>query len=196
MANTSSVDGKSAFLNEPAEHDHVDYFQSFAKFREKGLPTSLPAERDAATRRDPRLVALEEQIDKLRSNGASPSEIKIAKNKARSCYTSLTRKALEQYQNEWVRRRRDWKILTHGRERAADDTKTDRLQTLSLVFPERGRLAQRMISAESISDGGRRQCMEDLYAMITRDYSVLYRPGEEPIDGRCPVESCNAIIAK
>ena len=60
MANTSSVDGKSAFLNEPAQHDHVEFFQSFAKFREKGLPTSLPAKREATIRQDPQLLELED----------------------------------------------------------------------------------------------------------------------------------------
>ena len=45
-ANTSSIDGRDAFFHEPAQHDHVDYFQSFAKFREKELPMSLPAEKE------------------------------------------------------------------------------------------------------------------------------------------------------
>ena len=97
MANTSFVDGKFAFLNEPAEHNHVDYFQSFAKFREKGLPTNLPAEKNAATWQDPRLVVLEKQINKSRNNSASSSEIKIVKNKMRFYYISLTRKILKQY---------------------------------------------------------------------------------------------------
>ena len=125
------MDGRSAFLNEPAQHDHVEYFQSFAKFREKGLPTSLPAEGEAATRQDPRLVALEDQVSKLKIGGAALSEIKTAKNKARSCFASLTKKALEQYQYEWVRKRRDWKILTRGKEPAEDDIKTDLFETLS-----------------------------------------------------------------
>lgn len=34
MASTSDVCGKPAYWKEPAEHDHVDFFQSFAKSRE------------------------------------------------------------------------------------------------------------------------------------------------------------------
>ena len=56
VANTSSVDGRSAFLNEPAQHDHIDYFQPFAKCCEKGFPSSLPAEREATNRQDPQLL--------------------------------------------------------------------------------------------------------------------------------------------
>lgn len=44
VANTSSVDGRSAFLNVSAQHGHIDYFQSFASSREKGLPHTLPAD--------------------------------------------------------------------------------------------------------------------------------------------------------
>ncbi len=62
VANTSSVCGKSAFLDEVAQHDHVDYFQSFANFREKGLPTKLPAEKEDAIRRDSQFLKLESEV--------------------------------------------------------------------------------------------------------------------------------------
>lgn len=38
VENTSSVCGRAASYNEPADHNLVDYFQSFTKLREKGLP--------------------------------------------------------------------------------------------------------------------------------------------------------------
>ena len=76
MANTSSVDGRSAFLNEPAQYDHIDYFQSFIKFREKGLPSSLPAEREATIRRDPQLLKFEDQVHELQIENATTSQIK------------------------------------------------------------------------------------------------------------------------
>ena len=59
VANTS-VSGRDAFLGEAASHDHVDFFQSFAKFREKGLPNCLPAEQEDAIRQ-----ALLHKIKKL-----------------------------------------------------------------------------------------------------------------------------------
>ena len=42
VANTSSVNGRDVFLNKAASHDHVDFCQSFARFREKRLPNCLP----------------------------------------------------------------------------------------------------------------------------------------------------------
>ncbi len=65
VANTSSVCGKSAFLGETAQHDHVDYFQSFAKYREKGLPSKLPAEEEDAIRRDPQFFKFENEVLRL-----------------------------------------------------------------------------------------------------------------------------------
>jgi len=95
MANTSSVCGKTAFWNEAAQHDYVDYFQSFAKFREKGLPSRLPAEREDAIRRNPQLLEFESKVNRLKGRKGAASEIKIAENEARGYRASLTKKRLQ-----------------------------------------------------------------------------------------------------
>src|SRR5436190_3267695 len=62
VANTSSCDGRRAFLNEAAQHDHVEYFQGFSKFCEKGLPCYLPAEKETALEKDQQLIELRGRI--------------------------------------------------------------------------------------------------------------------------------------
>jgi len=84
VANTSSVCGQSAFLDEQAQHDHVDYFQSFAKFREEGLPSRLPAEKEHAIRQDPQLLEFESEVQRLKRRGSPASEIKAIESKART----------------------------------------------------------------------------------------------------------------
>jgi hypothetical protein len=101
------VDGRSAFLNEPAQHDHIDYFQSFAKYRERGLPTSLPAEEEAAIKQDAHLVKLENEAHRLRTENASSKEVMPAKNEARAYRARTLKKRLTPYKLEWVRKRRD-----------------------------------------------------------------------------------------
>ncbi|KAI9764363.1 MAG: hypothetical protein M1840_008501 [Geoglossum simile] len=150
VVNTSSCDGRRAFLDEAAQHDHVEYFQGFSKFREKGLPWTLPAEKEAALEKDQHLIELKNRV-----------------------------------QNQ-----RDWKIRTQGKEQAEDFMPTQLVQTLSMIMPERGRLTEMMISDKVISEPERKQAVIDLYLFITRDYTVLYRPGEEPIGGACPVNDC------
>ncbi|KAL8818514.1 MAG: hypothetical protein Q9191_007924 [Dirinaria sp. TL-2023a] len=100
VTNTSSVNGRSAFLNELTQHDHIGYFQSFANSREKGLPSSLPVEREAAIKRDPQLLRLKDQVHRLQAEHAPASQIKTAQNKARAYRVSLTRKSLQKYKIE------------------------------------------------------------------------------------------------
>lgn len=57
---------------------------------------------------------------------------------------------------EWVWERRDWKIMTRGRERPEIDTRTDPLEILPIVMPERGRLAKTMILDYVVSNKERR----------------------------------------
>ena len=101
-----------------------------------------------------------------------------------------------QYQNEWVRRKREEKISTRGKVRETEMAKTDLLQSLSLILPERGRLARAMISTDTVSNETRRQNMEDLYSLISRDYAVIYFPGEQPINRICPAKGCDTDVNK
>ena len=195
VANTSSCDGRRAFLNEAAQHDHVEYFQGFGKFREKGLPCTLPAEKEAALEKDEQLIELKNRIRQLKTEGASTKDITDARNKVRNYRESLKRASLRKYQASWVQDRRDWKIRTQGKDQAEDFTSTELLQALSRIIPERGRLTEMMISDKVVSERERRQAVTDLCSFITRDYTVLYRPGEEPNNGACPVESCGRRMA-
>jgi hypothetical protein len=54
-----------AFLDEPADYRHVDYFQSLEKFHEPGFPCRLLARLEAALKSGPRLVALDDNGETL-----------------------------------------------------------------------------------------------------------------------------------
>ncbi len=196
MANTSSVCGKSAFLGETAQHDHVDYFQSFAKFREKGLPSKLPAKEEDAIRRDPQLLTFESEVLRLKRERGSAFEIKAAESKSRAYRARLSKKRLQQYKFEWVRERRDWKVKTRGKERPNDETKTDLLAILSRVMPERGRLTTTMISDRVVSEDERKEAIQDLSSLASQDCTTLYRPGEKPVKGLCPVAGCGHTMIR
>jgi len=93
VANTSSVCGKSAFLGETAQHDHVDYVQSFARFCDNGLPSKLQAEEEAVIGRYPQLLELESKFQRLKEGealrlisklpGAKPARIEPASSEKR-----------------------------------------------------------------------------------------------------------------
>lgn len=196
IANTSSCDGKAAFLNEKPQYDHVNFFQSFAKFHEQGLPTKLPAEREAAVRRSPQLVELQDRLLRLQHENANPSDTKFVKSKAQGLLKKLRRECLKQYEVEWVEQRRRWKVITRGEERPEDDIKKDLWDILCIIMPERGRLARTLISDRVVSADERRQAVQDLYSLASQDCMIIYRPGEKPVDGVCPVKGCGLQISK
>lgn len=121
---------------------------------------------------------------------APPYTLKVVDSKLRTCRARLRRKRLQQYKLEWVRERRDWKVKTRGKERLDDKTKTYLLDILLWVMPELGRLASTMISDRVVLEEERKGAIRDLCSLESQDYIVLYRPGEESVKGRCPVNGC------
>ncbi|KAH0543790.1 hypothetical protein FGG08_001972 [Glutinoglossum americanum] len=176
---------------EAAQHDHINYFQGFRKFHEKGLPDKLPAKIEASLKQDSELLRLKSEVQQLEVNeNANFHEISMAKAKVRDYLRSLKAKTLQQYKQDWVQNRRDWKVITRGKEPTENVNKTDLTRSLFLVLPERDRLSTMMASDKPLTEGEMRQAMRDLHSLCVRDYTVLYRPGEEPVDGACPVKYC------
>jgi hypothetical protein len=127
---------------------------------------------------------------------ANPHEISVAKAKAHDYLNSLKAKTFHQYQQDWVRNRRDWKVITRGKEPTEDDPRTDLIQSLFLVMPECGHLAKMMASDKPLTEGEMRVAMCDLRSRCIRDYTLLYQSGEEPVDGACPVKCCRLKIER
>lgn len=61
---------------------------------------------------------------------------------------------------------------------------------------ERGRVAKMMVSDQVATERERKQSIEDLCTLITRDHAALHLPGEKPIDGICAGTGCSVIIAR
>ena len=188
VANTSSVDGQGAFLGEATEHDHIDYFQSLERYYEPGLPCELPIQLEQRLKHDPKLLVLKAE--------AQRSELKKDKQQLNSYWQSLKRTALRQFQQQWVKERRDWKVITRGSGQSSDSCRTDLASSLSLLFPERYRLAQRITSGNTVNSEERWLAMEDLHTLCTRDFSVLYLPGHHPVHGNCPVKCCQTDLTQ
>ena len=102
----------------------------------------------------------------------------------------LYRKTLRRYQEQWIQDRLDGKILTRGKEQLSSLCKTDLVQNLCLLIPERGRLALIMAPDEPLSPAATWQATPDLHPLCTRDLSVLFLAGLEPFNGACPVKCC------
>lgn len=194
VANTSSVDGQGAFLGEATNSKHIDYFQGLERFREPGLPCELPARLEEELKQNPRLQELEQEVRQC------PRECQTALKHSRqllaSYWNTLQRVALYKYQERWIRERRDWQVLTRGREQRDDPHRADLVESLYLLLPERRRLAQRLASDAIMTSVDRWLATEDLYTLCTRDFSVLYLPSHQPVNGRCPVKCCQIELER
>lgn len=188
VANCSSVDGQAAFLGEPAEHRHIEYFQGLERFREAGLPCALPAELKSKLCHDEQLRALEDNV------AASPSY--EAKRRLNEYRRKLRDGALRRFQRDWVQNQRDWKILTKGKESARTACTANLFQNLCLLRPERGRLAKMIACDTPLSQADMWQAMRDLYSLCTGEFTVCFLPGHDPIKGACPVRYCQLRLAR
>ena len=164
VANTSSVDGQGAFLGEPTTHKHIDYFQGLGRFREPGLPCELPARLEEELKQDTKLQELETEAQQCPRD--CPTALEQAKLLVTSHWKSLKRVALHEHQEKWVQERRDWQILTRGKKQADNPHRADLTHSLSLLFPERLRLAQKLASDGTLTSEDRWLAMEDLYTLV------------------------------
>ena len=194
ISKLSALPSKGVRLNlgEQVDHSHIDYFQSLEKSREPGLPCEVPAHIEESLRQDCRRRELELEVQK--SLRRDPLHLKESKKRLASYLKTLKGSALRQYQESWIQQRRDWKIITRGREQARYLDRTDLVQSLCLLFPERARLAQRLASDEPLTAETKWLAMEDLYTLCTRDFPVLYLPGCQPVVCTCPVECCRLAL--
>ncbi|GKT92451.1 hypothetical protein Ct61P_10301 [Colletotrichum tofieldiae] len=179
VANCSSVDGLGAFLGEQADHTAVNFFQGLEKFREHGAPLVLPAAIERALWQEEEVVKLQQRID-LSEDSTARSELVGA---LRNLRRKLKAKALESYRQQWVRERRDWKVLTRGK--VTPEVSTAEGNQLVNFVPALERVEKLMLSMSPLSPENMRQAMQDLYVLASKGFSILYYPGEEPVAGEC-----------
>ncbi|KZL75529.1 hypothetical protein CT0861_13119 [Colletotrichum tofieldiae] len=179
VANCSSVDGLGAFLGEQADHTAVNFFQGLEKFREHGAPIVLPAAIERALWQEEEVVKLQQRIELSEDSTARSKLVGALRNLRRK----LKAKALESYRQQWVRERRDWKVLTRGK--VAPEVSTAEGNQLVNFVPALERVEKLMLSMSPLSPENMRQAMQDLYVLASTGFSILYYPGEEPVAGEC-----------
>jgi hypothetical protein len=192
VAHTSSASVKDTMLGEPDRADLLTYFQSFDQFLVHGLPHQLPSLEEQKILNHPDLHTLQEKSLLV----SDPLERQTLKNDLRSRKTSMMKKALYEYQKSWVLEYRKSTIMTRGKSKAALSQFPLQSRILGTLMPERARLAQTMTHLGSVSHSAKLLILKDLISLISRDYSVVYLPKEEPIDELCPVASCQQDVSK
>ncbi len=181
-------------LDEEEETYHIEYFQGYGQFREVGLPQELSAELEEAILRREELTNLRAYIVLLCEKGENAEIVNFYKNEYRKTLVSIRQLELRRYQTQWVRERRDQRILTRGKNQHESLESDACTRALTLIMPEVGYIAETLCSAEPLTHDQKLLFGSQLLTQCRRDYDVVYLPGESPINGQCPVDTCQYDI--
>lgn len=192
VPSTSSVHGRSAFLNEPIQHDHIDYFQSFAKFRDKASQAVFQPKGRLRSGKIHHFLN-----SSTEATSSEPNILLLPKSKLviRELASALPRRACRT-RNRIGSEAEKLEVHNTGNELPDDEEKTDLLEIPAQMMPERGRLARTMISDKVVSNEECRQATEDLSSLVSQDCTTLNRPGEKPIEGVGPVTGCGVEMIR
>ncbi|GFG16438.1 hypothetical protein IFM61392_09507 [Aspergillus lentulus] len=214
---TSAVSSMDAFLGETMRLDHIEYLRGVGKYRAIGYPRRLPAEREHAIAKNEDLRELERRLKELQiqencnqcndqstaeeSDANNESEtnrvdedsgfaIKLTRKQIQVLKTRLHNSELAKYREEWIQKRVETQVRAGGKAPEAV-VYNDVAHCLFKAQPDRQRVADMMPMDNHLSYQDMLSVVESLLAYCTKDYDVFYRPGEEPVDGRCPVSKCD-----
>ncbi|KAJ5971697.1 uncharacterized protein N7479_001615 [Penicillium vulpinum] len=194
QAHCSSIDTVGAVLDEEDQSDHIEYFQGYVQYYERGLPGELPAEIKESILEKPDMVEMRAQIDSFAQNH-DEDRLKNKKLEYRKALVRYRLFELRQYQIRWAQEKRDRKVINRGKEEPTHSENDIRARTQMLIMPEVARIATAMSSTKELSFDEKLLFVEDLQTQCLRDFDVVYLPNESPVHGLCPVKGCQINIA-
>ena len=177
--------------------DHIEYLRGVGKYREKGYPRHLPAEKEHAIQSNATLQQLQGHTKQLSlDEDFDPFELSITKKREQALRYHLHADALKKYREDWIQSRLEGKILSGGKSLPSCVMENDIAHCVFKILPERQRLAHMIPSDKILSHHEMLSTVKDLLSLCTRNYDVYYRPGEEPSDGMCPIGNCQHVLEK
>ncbi|KAL4867990.1 hypothetical protein BDV12DRAFT_170436 [Aspergillus spectabilis] len=191
--------------------DHIEYLRDVGKYRAIGYPRTLPAERQHAITKNHDLLELEKRLKELQiQETASKAHVEVKSEGSNnenvdddiSFAVKLTKKQIQvlkvrrhnssllQYREEWVQTRVETQGRTGGR-LLGTVVYNDVAHCMFKAQPDRQRIASLMPMDKQLSYQDMLSVVEGLLSYCTNDYDTFYRPGQEPVNGRCPVWGCD-----
>lgn len=190
LSSITSVDVQAAFLREKPRIDHIAKLRGVSTKRAPGLPQALPAKEMVNILNDPTAIKLYRDLCQLREHGATENNVNKTQRKVQNLSSWAQNSSTGVRKEEWLEDCYAKIIRTEGRISHDRSSAIDRVQALFRVLPERARLADMIKSDEPRTRAQRLLAVQDLFSLSTRNFEVMYRPDEEPVDGACPVCRC------
>lgn len=189
MGDVAPVNGRAAVLNEDPDHSFIEYFQGLQRFWEPGFPCELPAQELDLLELDEELMTKKLRKLTLDRDGGPLKDRKEAELDFNRCRIAKKREALERHQKDW---------LASDKREPTPTVNTDVMKVVCGVVPELARLSQTMLSNKAIGSDETWAAIGDMLSLLEQEVAsrVQYLPGQAPIDGRCPVESCKVDMER
>ncbi|RHZ51559.1 uncharacterized protein CDV56_105238 [Aspergillus thermomutatus] len=191
---TSALSTMDVFLGEAMRLDHIEYLRGVGKYRAIGYPRHLPAQRQHAIQQNQDLQELEKRLQELhvqqKANDDDSDSYEDKDDDDSDVDEADADAKLAQYRKEWIESRVETQVKSGGKATEAI-VYNDITRCLFKAQPERQHLAEMIPSDKLLSYQEMLSAVESLLSLCTKDYNVFYRPGQEPLNGRCPVGDCN-----
>ncbi|KAJ5124395.1 uncharacterized protein N7515_008220 [Penicillium bovifimosum] len=189
LAHCSSINTVDCVLDEKGDDRHIEYWQGHEQYRETGLPSHLPAGIEESVLESDELAEIKSHIGLADAIGHKDREITRDYNTGIPIFASAFQLLQTTGPNG-----RDWTVLSRGQKSPNDPEKNACTRALALIMPEIGRLAAIMSSTEPMSFDEKLLFMKDLQKQCSREYDIIYLPNEAPINGKCPIGSCQEDV--
>ncbi|RMD40828.1 hypothetical protein DV735_g4286, partial [Chaetothyriales sp. CBS 134920] len=196
----SALDIQALYLGEPQRQDHLELLSSLTSVLVRGYPFKLPNdERDRVLGADVGYQNLKRERAQNRvdmqacpdSQSLQAKEDEFKKKIDRLRYR-LKEQALKVYQKKWLDESEA--DGTFKEDQAVQDINALRFAHLLLFAPNRLAVTAAMNGQCDYSHETRPALINCLTQMAQEHEVVLHRPGEVPVAGLCPANSCGAKL--
>ena len=178
-------------------------FRGLLATRRPDLPQVLPqrerrkiaaASSEERNRLDKELQLINIKISQNRDELSLKSERSAIYVKRKEIF----RKGLQNHRKEYETYRYDEEVDRQLRSEISilDHVSTSRFAILRRFLPERNRLADSLFEPTKLRSIAGQQILCDLLSLCSKGKSTLFRPGEEPVDGKCPFNECGLLISR
>ena len=200
LSNISVIDGQAIMHEQKPREDHISTLHSMLMQRRLDVPQQMPKEykektlfaSEAYQALDQELAEVNRSISEDRDNEQlTRRRTQIYKSKSK-----IKKRILKQYQAEWIKNRAGIvEDLQQKDEQESQDARAERSSIFRQFFPLRDRLARSLFQPANVGSPRGEGILDDLLSLCRMDVSVLYRPGEEPRDDRCPFNGCEKLMS-
>ncbi|KAI9736745.1 MAG: hypothetical protein M1834_000949 [Cirrosporium novae-zelandiae] len=185
--NVPHFDLQAAIFSEESHLDDISQLRRLGNYRDTRLPTDLSAEEERKFNQMPEVATLNNEIQTLTAADDIKHNKKLYQHRQElySKKARLRKAAVDELRQRCFDGDSVYTPLLEANQQLRKET----LAVVMKLLPERDRLSRMLFTKAKIRSEAGTQALTDLATLCAQgDHArVLYRPGESPINGHCPI---------